>query len=704
MIPRTSRRRAGRVLNLNYRLGLWLSVSIVLAATLVAIGLPFASSQAQPLRLADIFVPSDTMEVTASPDGRFVAYLERTNDLAPIDLEATDTVFGRRYALMVVDLSESGEPQPREFPLPGNYPHRLQWANETTLLVGSVTAVSVHDESLTEGLVGHYWRWLVLEVESGRSFPVFGEVGAWHMGGRSPSTRIVDILPGDPQNVLVSAPSEDSYDLWRVNLATGQGQGLLSGAPDTVVWYTDQSGNPSLRIDYDSDAEVVTLFRQLEDDDTWANLENISIDIYVDRLRRWSETIWIANAETDDVVLVGARPEGRSRRGIYQFDLENDVLGELVYEHPTHDVDGGVTDTVTGRLLAAEVIDWRYRAYFLDPRLQRHYEALAAFFGEDVTVHPVDMQAETMIVRLEGPQEMGAYYAYDIAQGRVLPIGLENIRLAPERLRPMQHRRVRTRDGRMMDVYLTLPADSGQPAPLIVLPHGGPEARDAFQFEFLAQYFATRGYAVLQPNFRGSSGYGHDFASAGYEQWAGRMSDDVSDAYHAIARTGLVDASRSCIVGWSYGGYAALAAAMRQEPQYQCAVSIAGIADLPAFLNYKRDQDQDAYEYWVTSMGELERDEAALIAASPARQASRITIPVMLIHGTADEVVPIDQSERMEAAMAAVGGDVRFHLMLETGHNITNDDRLRRALDRVTGFLDTHLAERLEELGDYSEN
>jgi len=667
--------------------------AVMLAALFVAICLPGAASQAQPLRLAEIFVPPDTMEVTASPDGRFVAYLARTDDLAPIDLEATDTVFGRRYALMVIDLSQSGEPAPREFPFPGNFPHRLQWANATTLLVGSVTAVSVHDETLTNGLVGHYWRWLVLDVESGRSLPVFGEVEAWHMGGRSPAARIVDVLPEDPDTVLVSAPSDDSYDLWRVNLVTGRGQNILSGIADTVVWYTDMSGDPSMRIDFDRDTETVTLFRQLESDDTWADLENIKVDTFVDRLRRWSETIWIANSETDDAVLVGARPDERARRGIYRFDLEEDVLGDLIYEHPTHDVDGGVTDTVTGRLLAAEVIDWRYRAYFLDPYLQRHYEALCDFFGEAVTVHPVDVQAETMIVRLEGPQEIGAYYAYDIAQGRILPIGLENARLAPERLLPMQHHVVRTRDGRLIDAYLTLPQDAGRRPPLIVLPHGGPEARDAFQFDFLAQYLATRGYAVLQPNFRGSSGYGHEFSSAGNRNWAGRMSDDVADAYQAIARTGLVDPRRSCIVGWSYGGYAALAAAMRQEPQYQCAVSIAGIADLPAFLAYKREQGQDAYEYWVTNMGDPEHDEAALAAASPARQASRISIPVMLIHGTNDDVVPIDQSERMEAALIEAGKPVRFHLMLEAGHNITNDDRLRRALDRVTDFLDTHLIE-----------
>ena len=676
----------------------------MLAAIIIAICQSWAASQAQPLQLAEIFVPSDTMEVTASPDGRFVAHLARTNDLAPIDLETTDTVFGRRYALMVVDLSQPGEPRAQEFSLPGNYPHRLQWANETTLLVGAVTAVSVHDESLTGGLVGHYWRWLVLDVESGRSYPVFGEVEAWHMGGRSPSARIVDALPWDPQNVLVSAPSEDSYDIWRVNLETGLGQRVQSGTSDTVVWFTNLSGNASMRIDYDRDTEVVTVFRQLEDDNTWADLENIKIDAFVDRLRRWSETIWIANSETDDVVLVGARPDGRARRGIYRFNLENDVLGELVYEHPTHDVDGGVTDTVTGRLLAAEVTDWRYRAYFLDRRLQRHYEALSDFFGEEVTVHPVDVQAETMIVRLEGPQEIGAYYAYDIAQGRILPIGLENILLAPSRLRPMQHHIVRTRDGRMIDAYLTLPGDSSETAPLIVLPHGGPEARDAFQFDFLAQYLATRGYAVVQPNFRGSSGYGHDFATAGYGSWAGQMSDDISDAYHAIAQTGLVDASRSCIVGWSYGGYAALAAAMRQEPQYRCAVSIAGIADLPSFLAYKQEQDQNAYDYWVTSMGDPERDEETLIAASPARQAARISIPVMLIHGTHDEVVPIEQSERMDAAMAAAGGDVRFHLMLEAGHNITNDDRLRRALDRVSNFLEMHLAERPVDLAPPPQN
>jgi dipeptidyl aminopeptidase/acylaminoacyl peptidase len=205
----------------------------------------------------------------------------------------------------------------------------------------------------------------------------------------------------------------------------------------------------------------------------------------------------------------------------------------------------------------------------------------------------------------------------------------------------------------------------------VLLPHGGPEARDYFGYDAFAQFLASRGDVVVQPHFRGSIGSGRAFGNAGRGQWGQLMQHDLTDAVRHMVETNIADPAKVCIVGASYGGYAALAGVAFTPELYRCAVAIAAPSDLIEVLSEERRNSGSAamnYQYWLRSIGDPRTDRERLIAASPARSPERITAPLLLIHGETDETVPIRQSQLMMQAMSRVGRPARLIRLEDSDH------------------------------------
>jgi dipeptidyl aminopeptidase/acylaminoacyl peptidase len=227
-----------------------------------------------------------------------------------------------------------------------------------------------------------------------------------------------------------------------------------------------------------------------------------------------------------------------------------------------------------------------------------------------------------------------------------------------------------------------------------MIPHGGPEVRDILTFNYDVQVLVAHGYQVFQPNFRGSSGYGMTFANLGRREWGGAMQDDLDDGLDHLVAEGLVDPGRACIVGTSYGGYAALAAATMTPELYQCVVAIAAPSDLFAMLKWERKEeghDSESYQYWVNHIGDPRKDKAALQAVSPAKLADRVLAPILLIHGTDDGVVPIKQSEIMVKALSKAGKAYQFVELEGSAHSRRSDEDQRLEYETILAFLGTHL-------------
>jgi dipeptidyl aminopeptidase/acylaminoacyl peptidase len=246
-------------------------------------------------------------------------------------------------------------------------------------------------------------------------------------------------------------------------------------------------------------------------------------------------------------------------------------------------------------------------------------------------------------------------------------------------------------DGLEIEAYLTLPPNRvAKSLPLVVLPHGGPASRDDLSYDWEVQTYASRGYVVLQPNFRGSSGYGQAFERAGDGQVGRKMQTDLSDGVRYLAEQGIVDLKRVCIIGTSYGGYAAFAAATLDTGIYNCAVAIAGLSDATKWREGERYYLAGVISPSYTYAKRLLGDDTSLDDISPIKHIDKVTIPMLIMHGKDDSVVPLTQSVSMYKALKAAGKDVTYKEIEHAEHGATTEGSRIEMLNATVAFIEKH--------------
>ncbi|MBW8785692.1 MAG: S9 family peptidase [Novosphingobium sp.] len=343
------------------------------------------------------------------------------------------------------------------------------------------------------------------------------------------------------------------------------------------------------------------------------------------------------------------------------------------------------------RTLAGYEIDGDFPTYYLfDARQQKIVTATQKAFP-GAAMHLVDWNDtfDRLIVMTEGAADPQSWWLVDIKTGKAEQLG-DSYALQPQDIAPVQMVHYAAADGSDIAAVLTLPPGrAARNLPVVVLPHGGPTARDYPRFDWWAQAFASRGYAVLQPNFRGSSGYGVEFELAGNGEWGRKMQTDISDGLAYLAKQGIVDPRRACVMGASYGGYAALAGVTLQHGVYRCAVAVAGVSDLSKFAaNELKESD-----YSKMSRRALKTELGSgrdLTAVSPIRFAATVAAPVLLIHGKDDTVVPFNQSSDMAAALTAGGKDVELLTLPHEDHWLSQSDTRLMMLQSALAFVQKH--------------
>jgi dipeptidyl aminopeptidase/acylaminoacyl peptidase len=331
---------------------------------------------------------------------------------------------------------------------------------------------------------------------------------------------------------------------------------------------------------------------------------------------------------------------------------------------------------------------------FFDAVMEKHWKAiLRAFPGEQVDFVSMTADHSKVVVEAFGGPDGAAYLLVDLATGHATAIGDLYTGVPPEQVATVQSITYPAADGLSVTAYLTLP--KGRPAkglPLIVFPHGGPHSRDSFRFDWWAQAMAAQGYAVLQPQFRGSDGLGGDLLRAGFGQFGRKMQTDLSDGVDYLAKQGTIDPKRACIVGASYGGYAALAGVTVQTGVYRCAVSVAGISDLKRFLFTQRVEsgraDSPDVRFWKRFIGVTADSDPVIDAYSPDKLAAKVAVPIMLVHGRDDTRVQFEQSELMAKAMAAAGKPVEFVVLNGEDHFLSRSETRLQMLQAVIGFVE----------------
>ncbi|MXO90569.1 alpha/beta hydrolase family protein [Pontixanthobacter aquaemixtae] len=292
------------------------------------------------------------------------------------------------------------------------------------------------------------------------------------------------------------------------------------------------------------------------------------------------------------------------------------------------------------------------------------------------------------LLRTSGKYDSGTWYRFTAGDGQRAIIGLERPAIQGPVIGDVRTFQYKAADGLEMEAVLTLPpGKAAKNLPVIMLPHGGPTAHDEPGFDWWAQAFAAHGYAVMQPNFRGSTGYGAAFRDAGNGEWGRKMQSDISDGLRALADAGIADPDRACIVGASYGGYAALAGVTLQNGLYRCAVSVNGVSDLPLLA---RDAVQGSSNVVERNFDTLMGKETDLSALSPARNADRADAPVLLIHGKDDTVVPFEHAASMEDALKDAGKPVKLVSLADEDHWLSQAETRKQMLSAAMVFVRKH--------------
>jgi dienelactone hydrolase len=319
-----------------------------------------------------------------------------------------------------------------------------------------------------------------------------------------------------------------------------------------------------------------------------------------------------------------------------------------------------------------------------------------SFPGQHVTVTSKTLDGKKLVLLVYSDRNPGKFYLFDRATNKARYLVSRRGWIDPNTMQPSEAIEYKTRDGALVHGFLTAPQGlKARNLPLVVMPHGGPHGvRDWWGWHPDAQFLASRGYAVLQPNFRGSAGYGRAFEEAGYRKWGTLMQDDLTDAVRWAVAQGIADPGRVCIYGVSYGGYAALMSATREPDLYRCAAGVAGVYDLASF------QDDTDYQYVLWGRLDLKKflgeDESEWAKQSPITHIERLKIPVMLAHGTADRLAPFSQAKQLRSALEKHGKAYEWVEYTGEEHGFYKEANRIDFLEKLAAFLDRHIGAKAE--------
>lgn len=644
-----------------------------------------STAPAQRISLDDLYAPVKLPDMAISPSGRHLATIVRADDVAAVlvwDLEAGT------YKNIVSIREDAVAPNTVARPF------AVYWKSEDRILfrlnVRPTDGVSIDAFSGRKiALLGD--RIFAVNRDGSDVVRLLGDNRNSALAGALNLGSITSFLPRDPDHIMMTVDGFDGRSLFRVNVRSGHGELVEPPVASVIAWWLDVDGKAVVRVEYSSGTYRL---RRKQADGKWKVFYRI-------RARELEERPDYAAVGPSDVAgeyYVLARPEGRDRIGLYRYDITQETFGAPVYEHPRYDLVSAEVSRDGNRVLRHCHVEHVLVCEFADPTIEAHMRGVRKYFDNSANVHVFDASEDqkVLILHVEGPHDAPSFHRYRIDSRQVDNLGAMRDTLLNRLMPTAGVVEWKSRDGLSLHGYLTRPPGAGDAKglPLVVYPHGGPEQRDSLSFDPWVQYLAARGYAVLQPNFRGSEGFGRAFAELGYGQWGRAMQDDVTDAVRHLVEQGSVDPKRICIVGASYGGYAALAGAALTPELYRCAVSIAGIGDLSDFIGWRKRKwgaDSEGYTYWLQSIGDPDRDAAKLAATSPARLVAAIRIPVLLIHGEEDGIVPLAQSVAMKKALDKAGRSAELLRIPGEGHSRWSDDSEKLALLAIDRFLWQHL-------------
>jgi dipeptidyl aminopeptidase/acylaminoacyl peptidase len=620
----------------------------------------FAQTPAAPPPLEAYGLLPALEQVQISPDGVHMAYVTTDGDQRLL------IVFERatKKALAAVKL---GQTKLRD----------LEWADDRHLLITtSTTAQAI-------GLEGPKREWYmaqVLDLATRKMAPLL-----------QPPENAMNVVVSDPVVRTVGGKTvvfvqtyyfernQGTLALFSINLDSGFPKLVNAGQETTDDWFVDKDGHAAAEARYNSTSGKWTLL--------------------INKPKSGWTTSRAIDAPLDPPEMVGYAKDGKSllvrtledhQPVLHVVSLEDGSWGEAEPD----DYDALIFDRTSYALIGGVDLDRDVRRVdFFDPGVAAIWKAIEkAYPDERVRLESWTRDHRKVVVVVDGARDGYAYALDDLDAKSGDWLGPVYPMLPQEQIAQPKALTYKAADGLEIPAYLTVPlGGGGKNMPLIVMPHGGPADRDTLDFDWLREALVSRGYAVLQPNFRGSSGYEHGFLASGYGQWGRKMQTDLSDGVRYLAAQGIVDPKRVCIFGWSYGGYAALAGAAFDPGVYRCAADMAGPADLQLMLQQVQTEtglrNSETLRYWDRYMGAKGPSDPVLAEISPAKQAAKIGIPILIVHGKDDTVVDYKQSVAMADALKRAGKPYTFVTLDGEDHWGSRSETRLKLLQAVMDFL-----------------
>jgi dipeptidyl aminopeptidase/acylaminoacyl peptidase len=595
--------------------------------------------------------------ISISPDGANIAYVS--------------AAAGRGSVLFTAQLNADSKPRPaltsdgKPFELQG-----CEWVSNSRLVC---TLFFLAKSNLE---LAPFTRLIAVDSD-GRNFKLLSQHPTYGLGAQLGGGAILDLLPDQDDAVLMA-----EFGVNRINTRTLQKTNVEPPADRVVSYISDGRGNVRIM--------GVAGFQS-----STHQLTGVIKYLY----RTGSSREWHALGEYDENNLTGFKPvaidpelnaalgykKKDGRWALYKIALDGSMREEVVYERPDVDVNALIYIGRRHRVVGVDYATDRSHAFYFDPSIKAIHASLERALPKQPILRIIDSSVDEskLLVLAGSDNDPGTYYLLDRAAKQLRPLLAVREVLAGVPLASVKPVQYPASDGTMIPAYLTLPPgrEAARNLPGIVMPHGGPSARDFWGFNWIAQFFASRGFAVLQPNYRGSAGYGDAwFEKNGFRSWPIAIGD-VLDGGRWLVAQGIADAGKVAIVGWSYGGYAALQSAVVDPSVFKAVIAIAPVTD----LNAVKEEHRDWTDFRLVS--EMVGEGSHLRDGSPLQNASRIRVPVLLFHGTLDRNVGYKQSERMAAALTAAHARCELITFQDLDHQLDDSEVRAQMLRKSESFL-----------------
>ncbi len=494
---------------------------------------------------------------------------------------------------------------------------------------------------------------------------------------------LIDDLEESETDMLIALNKRNPelFDAYRLNVVTGDLWLEVENPGGVTEWMTDHDGVIRLALSTDG-VNTRLLYR----DDKHSSFSPVLTTSFRETLSPLFFTF-------DNKFLYAASNLGRDKTAIVTFNPKTAREEEVLFQHPDVDVYGLSHSKKRKVLTAISFTTWKRERIFLDEETEEIFTRLQRRLPKvEIVLTSETKNEEAFIVRTYSDRSLGAYYLYDKTRDQLRKLSDVSPWLDERALAEMKPIQYTSRDGLVIHGYLTLPKGvTPKKLPVVLNPHGGPWVRDSWGFNPEVQFLANRGYAVLQPNYRGSTGYGRKFWESSFKQWGKAMQDDLTDGVKWLIQEGIADPTRVGIYGGSYGGYATLAGLVFTPDLYACGVDYVGVSNLFTFMKTIPPYWKPYLDMMYEMVGNPETDYELLQSASPVFHVNRITAPLFVAQGAKDPRVNIDESNQIVQALKSRGIEVPYLVKENEGHGFYNEENQFEFYRAMEKFLAKHL-------------